>query len=176
MSTEGACPREQVWKDDRGAKRVLLCPQCACIVQRVDRYCPHCGQKLAQTASRGDNMLGEKIVLGVGKDAPVAVNSTGGKQSHSPYAFQLLPARAMFAAARTAKAGAEKYGETFEKRNYVKIPPEEHVGHCLQHLYAYLASDSSDEHLAHAIVRAMFAYETAAAGNTKEVTDEEDML
>lgn len=121
-------------------------------------------------------MLGEKIILGVGKDAPVAVNSNGGKQSHSPYAFQLLPARAMFAAARTAKAGAEKYGETFESRNYMKIPPEEHIGHCLQHLYAYLAGDSSDEHLAHAILRAMFAYETAAIKSADEVTDGKDML
>lgn len=51
MSTEGACPREQVWKDARGAKRVLLCPKCACIVERIDQYCSHCGQKLTQTAS-----------------------------------------------------------------------------------------------------------------------------
>lgn len=46
----GMCPREQVWKDVRGAKRVLLCPKCSCAVKRIDQYCSHCGQKLAQTA------------------------------------------------------------------------------------------------------------------------------
>lgn len=29
----------------------------------------------------------------------------------------------------------------------------------IQHLYAYLAGDTSDDHLAHAILRAMFAFE-----------------
>lgn len=105
-------------------------------------------------------MLGDNVIFGVGKDVPVIVNKEGGKQSRSPYAFQLLPVHAMFAAAEVAKAGAEKYGETFACRNYTKIPPEEHIGHCIQHLYAYLAGDISDDHLAHAIVRALFAYET----------------
>lgn len=121
-------------------------------------------------------MLGNDVILGVGKDVPVIVNKEGGKQSHSPYAFHLLPVHAMFAAAEVAKAGAEKYGETFGNRNYTKIPPEEHIGHCIQHLYAYLAGDTSDDHLAHAIVRALFAFETdsmraeSAPTNNTEVT------
>lgn len=44
-------------------------------------------------------------------------------------------------------------------RNYKKIPAEEHVNHAIQHLYAYLAGDISDDHLAHAILRTMFAFE-----------------
>lgn len=67
----------------------------------------------------------------------------------------------MFAAARVAKEGAEKYGETLHNRNYTKISAEEHVNHAIQHLYAYLAGDQSDRHIAHAIVRCMFAYECA---------------
>jgi hypothetical protein len=65
----------------------------------------------------------------------------------------------MFAAAEVAKYGAEKYGETLFDRNYKKIPPEEHVNHAIQHLFAYLAGDESDDHLSHAILRAMFAFE-----------------
>ena len=100
------------------------------------------------------------MIHGLEPDAPVVENAQGGKQSHSPYAFHMLPVNAMFAAAEVAQYGAEKYGETFQSRNFTKIPPEDHVGHCLQHLYAYLAGDDSDDHLAHAIVRAMFAFET----------------
>lgn len=35
------------------------------------------------------------------------------------------------------------------------------MNHVIQHLYAYLAGDDSDDHLSHAILRAMFAYEMA---------------
>lgn len=94
-------------------------------------------------------------------DAPVVENEHGGKQSSTAYAFHLLPIDAVFAAAEVAKAGADKYGETFGDRNYVKIPAEEHINHCIQHLYGYLSGDTSDDHLGHAIVRAMFAYDVA---------------
>ena len=67
----------------------------------------------------------------------------------------------MFAAATVAQYGAEKYGEDFYHRNYTKIPAEEHINHAIAHLYAFLAGDESDDHLGHAIVRAMFAYEVA---------------
>lgn len=70
----------------------------------------------------------------------------------------------MFAAAEVAKYGADKYGETIHSRNYTKIPVEEHINHAIQHLYAYLAGDTSDDHLGHAIVRAMFAYDVDQNG------------
>ena len=103
---------------------------------------------------------GKFIVLrGVEPDAPVVTNSSGGKQSDTPYGFHLLPISSVFAAAEVAKYGADKYGETFEERNYTKIPVEEHINHCIQHLYAYLSGDTQDDHLGHAILRAMFAYD-----------------
>lgn len=108
------------------------------------------------------------IIPGLEPDAPVIENAQGGKQSHSPYAFHLLPVHALFAAAEVAKYGADKYGETFQHRNYTKIPVEEHIGHCIQHLYAYLAGDTSDDHLAHAICRALFAFETDFNRNEKQ--------
>nr|DAW90247.1 MAG TPA: hypothetical protein [Bacteriophage sp.] len=71
----------------------------------------------------------------------------------------MLPPHAVFAVAQVAKQGAEKYAETLWNRNYKRIPPEEHINHAVQHLFAYLAGDESDDHLSHAILRAMFAYE-----------------
>ncbi len=101
------------------------------------------------------------LVKGMDPDQPIEENELGGKQSSSPYAFHLLPISAMFAAAETAKYGADKYGEDFNNRNYTKISAIEHVNHAIAHLYAYLAGDESDDHLAHAIMRTMFAYDCA---------------
>ncbi|HIQ83982.1 MAG TPA: hypothetical protein IAA52_12890 [Candidatus Pullichristensenella stercorigallinarum] len=89
----------------------------------------------------------------------IETNAMGGKQSATPYAFHMLPPNAVFAAAEVARQGAEKYSETMLDRNYKRIPAEEHVNHAVQHLFAYLAGDESDDHLSHAILRAMFAYE-----------------
>lgn len=99
-------------------------------------------------------------------------NEAGGKQSLSAYGFHLLPTGAIFAAAGVALQGAQKYGETRKARNYTKISTDEHINHCIQHLYAYLAGDVSDDHLAHAIVRAMFAYECGLEEqSTNEATE-----
>ena len=101
--------------------------------------------------------MSNTYLFGVSPDAPVATNEKGGKQSSSPYAFELLPPFAMFKAAEVARHGADKYGEKFGDRNYVKIDSKSHLNHALQHIYAYLDGDKSDDHLAHALVRLMFA-------------------
>lgn len=92
-------------------------------------------------------------------DAPVTVNDQGGKQSCIHYGFHLLPASAMFDAAFVAQYGADKYGETFDNRNYTKISTVDHLNHAIQHIYGFLAGDTQDDHLGHAIVRLMFAYD-----------------
>ena len=98
-----------------------------------------------------------EFILGVTPDAPVETNKNGGKQSASPYAFELIPPHAIFCAAQVLKHGAEKYGESFDHRNYTKIDSKSHLNHALQPIYAYLAGDLSDDHLEHALVRLMFA-------------------
>jgi len=100
-----------------------------------------------------------QVILGVEPDAPIVENENGGKQSDTPYGFHLLPISALFDAAKVAKYGADKYGETFDKRNYTKIDTIEHLNHAIQHIYAFLAGDKQDDHLGHAIVRLMFAYD-----------------
>ena len=108
-------------------------------------------------------------IQGVMPDAPVETDPvTGGKQSKSPYAFELLPPLSLFAAARVAREGADKYGETFESRNYTKIPSISHINHAIAHLYAHLQGDTSDDHLEHAIVRLLFAYDVWLKEQTHE--------
>ena len=99
------------------------------------------------------------VIMGVEPDAPVYENENGGKQSDTPYGFHLIPTSAIFDAAKVLKYGADKYGETFEHRNYTKIDVEDHLNHALQHIYAFLAGDGQDDHLGHALVRLMFAYD-----------------
>lgn len=92
-------------------------------------------------------------IPGVGTDAPVTVNEAGGKQSHLSYAFHLVDPKVMFVLANILFTGAEKYGEW----NWRKISLEDNLNHALSHIYAYLAGDTSDDHLGHALCRLMFA-------------------
>ena len=92
-------------------------------------------------------------ISGVGKDAPTVTNSIGGKQSQSPCDFTLLDPPAMFAMCRVLSEGEAKYGPD----NWRKISVRDHLNHMIIHAYAYLSGDTSDEHLAHAMCRAMFA-------------------
>lgn len=103
--------------------------------------------------------MAENYIFGVEPDAPVVENKNGGKLSDTPYGFHLIPTSAIFDAARVLKYGADKYGETFYNRNYTKIDEVDHLNHALQHIYAFLAGDTQDDHLGHALVRLMFAYD-----------------
>jgi hypothetical protein len=82
-------------------------------------------------------------------------NAQGGKQSFIRYAFHLLPPQAMLDVAQVFYTGAQKY----EANNWRKIPAEEHINHCLTHLFAYLAGDNQDTHLENAGARILMALE-----------------
>jgi hypothetical protein len=105
------------------------------------------------------------VIAGVGKDAPTVTNSSGGKQSASPYRCDLLPARAVMAIAEVLKHGADKYGDN----NWRKIPVADHLNHALAHAFAYIAGDGQDDHLSHAACRLLFALELYEAD--KELID-----
>lgn len=97
------------------------------------------------------------MIDGVGPDAPTTTNERGGKQSHVPYRMDLIDGAALFAMAKVLAEGAEKYGAN----NWRAIAIEDHLNHLIIHAYAYLAGDTSDEHLAHALCRATFAQAVA---------------
>jgi hypothetical protein len=99
------------------------------------------------------------MIDGVSKDAPVVKNANGGKQSEMIYSFNLIPPRAIFEVARIIKNGADRYEEDPNDPNYLKLSVNEHVNHALMHLYAYLNGDNTDDHMAHAATRMLFALE-----------------
>lgn len=77
---------------------------------------------------------------GVGEDAPTVTNAAGGKQSESPYRFDLLPPLALAEVAAILKHGADKYGDD----NWYSLSPEECSTHVLQHAFAFLAGDTTE--------------------------------
>ena len=89
----------------------------------------------------------------VGPNVTITVNKHGGKQSKSPYRFDLIDAPAIFDLAERLAYGAERY----EEENWRKIPTRDHFNHLLAHIYAYLGGDRQDNHLGAIMARAMMA-------------------
>ena len=98
-----------------------------------------------------------------GKDSPIVPCEKGSKGLQSPtfYRLDLIPSEAIFSLGKTLQAGAEKYDEN----NWREIPSKNHINKALIHLYAYLAGDTQDDHLDHALAR------LAMAVATKETED-----
>ena len=84
-------------------------------------------------------------------DQEVAEN--GARQTNIDYQMELIDPHAILMLGHVLKVGADKYGVD----NWRGIPRKEHVGRAIHHLYQYLASDPSENHLANAFTRVMMA-------------------
>lgn len=96
-------------------------------------------------------------VAGVGPDQPIITNEQGGMQAANEYAFHLIDTGALFELAKVMGEGAKKYAPG----NWRKISPEDHFDHLLMHLLAWKAGDRQDNHLGHALARAVMLFATA---------------
>ena len=83
----------------------------------------------------------------------VIENAEGGKQTAIKTAFHLIPSIVLFKVAETLYQGSLKY----ETDNWKRIPIDIHLGRCVQHIYAYLGNDTTEDHLSHALCRLCFA-------------------
>lgn len=77
----------------------------------------------------------------------------GASESKTNLRFDLLPPVEIATIAKILGEGSVKYGED----NWHGITTESNLNHALQHIYAFLAGDESDDHLGHAATRLLFA-------------------
>jgi len=94
-----------------------------------------------------------KKYTGLEKDAPIVKNARGGEHGDIKFAFDLIDPVAMMKMANVMYDGSKLH----KKDGWRLLSVDEHLNHLLMHVYAYLAGDKQDEHLAHALCRAMFA-------------------
>ena len=101
-----------------------------------------------------------EMVKGVGVDAEIVTDATtGAKQSAVSHRCDLLPPLATLHVAGILHGGSLKYGDW----NWFKIPMSDNLNHALVHIFAFLAGDTSDDHLGHAACRMMMALERQLA-------------
>lgn len=83
-------------------------------------------------------------------------NERGARQSKIGVKFTDFDPAALLRVGRVSAEGFAKYG----KGNWQQIDQADHIDHAINHLLEYQAGNMSEDHLAHAVCRVLFAMGT----------------
>lgn len=97
------------------------------------------------------------LIEGMDSEREIQTNDAGGKQHARPYRSEALPPLAILAVSNVRWKAHEEHG--YDDENYKLIDRREHVGRAITHLFSWLYGDTSNDHLAHAATRVLFALE-----------------
>jgi hypothetical protein len=89
----------------------------------------------------------------------IITNEQGGKQSKLDHEWLDFDPSVMLRLAEISARGKAKYGE----RNWENISTADHINHAITHVYKHLAGDKTEDHLANATCRLIFALATGDA-------------
>lgn len=94
---------------------------------------------------------------GLDDNQAISKNEKGGIQHERPYKSEALFFNALLAVSGLRYEACKVKG--YPDDNYLNIDKREHIGRALTHLFAYMAGDTSNDHLTHAACRVLMALE-----------------
>lgn len=94
---------------------------------------------------------------GLDDNQTVGSNEAGGLQHVRPFKSEALFFRALLAVSNLRYDACTNKG--YPDDNYLRISKTDHIGRALTHLFAYMAGDTSNDHLTHAACRVLMALE-----------------
>ena len=86
----------------------------------------------------------------------IITNERGARQSKIGVKFTDFDPSALLRVGRVSADGHDKYGAG----NWQNIEQKDHIDHAINHLLEYLTGNTSEDHLAHAACRVLFAMGT----------------